>query len=468
MLSTFSVIVATDTAFGIGKNNDLPGWNSKDDARWFREKTIGRGNNAVIMGKTTYLSLPEQFRPLPNRHNIVISTTLEKHEHTNVAIFNTLLDALINLGTYPGKFEEVFVIGGEQLYTACLEFMYLCRRVYMTKFKLVYDCDRFFPFEAIQKLMDKGDVTVESEFKTRDFTRTTYAVNVVHPEQSYLNLLREVRDKGDRRPDRTGVGTKSLFGKQLTFDISERLPLFTTKQVSFHNILTELLWIVGGKTNSKFLEEKGNPIWRANTSKKFLEEQKLPYLEGDAGPIYGFQLRHWGAEYVNCNKDYTGQGIDQLDRAVKILRQDPFSRRIICSAWNVSDLDKMCLNPCHVMFQFYVDSTRTHLDCMVTMRGSDLCIGLPYNVCSYAILTYMVAHVTQLKPRNLVFSIGDAHLYSNHLDNLAKQIQRCPRPFPTLRIVNSSQIFELSDFQESNFELDGYTCWPHIRYDFCT
>lgn len=474
-LARFNIIVAIDSAGGIAKNGHIP-WNSKADMMFFRDKTKGNGKNAVIMGRETYLGIPEEFRPLEGRHNVIITKTMNPMEHSNCSLYPSLIEALAALGSYNGKYEDVYICGGERLYEeAVSRFLYLCKRIYVTKFKIDYGCDRFFPIEKIIKLSEKKklvnkiittDVKIEGEpFNTRDFLRTTYQCNFVHPEVSYLNLVEFIKDEGVLRPDRTGTGTKSVFGEKLEFDISETIPLITTKQVSFDNILKELLWFVSGNTNSKKLSATGCHIWDKNSTRRVIEELKLEYDEGDCGPIYGFQWRHWGAEYKGCNRDYKDQGIDQLSDLIRQIKLDPFNRRHILTAWNVEDLKKMVLNPCHVLCQFYVDSTRTWLDCQLYQRSCDMMLGVPYNIVSYSILTYMIAHLCSLKPRKLIHVMGDAHIYNTHIDGAVKQLARTPRPFPSLVLKNTSQVFEIDDFKLEHFELKDYTCWPHIKFD---
>ena len=286
-----------------------------------------------------------------------------------------------------------------------------------------------------------------------------------HPEEEYLQLLRRVLDEGSRRADRTGTGTISLFGAQMVFDISARFPLLTTKRVSWHNIITELLWFVNGQTDSKLLEAKKVRIWQGNTTHQFLDQRGLDYEEGDAGPIYGFQWRYWNAEYRGAKEDYTGQGVDQLSQLIERIKDDPWSRRHIISAWNVGQLEQMALPPCHVMAQFYVTADGhgqpDKLDCMLTQRSADLFLGVPYNIASYAALTYMVAQLTGLCPGRLVHNLGDAHIYTNHVEQVREQLTRQPKKWPTLHIEGTISSWE--DFTKQCFSLENYDSWPAIR-----
>ena len=245
----------------------------------------------------------------------------------------------------------------------------------------------------------------------------------------------------------------------MEFDISKSIPLLTTKKVFYNMIIKELLWFVSGSTDSKVLEKQGVKIWAGNSSKEFLKQRKLPYREGDIGPGYGFQWRHWGAEYNGCDSDYKNKGIDQLQNLINEIKNNPNSRRLILSAWNVCQLTKMSLPPCHMMCQFNVSGK--YLDCQLYQRSADMFLGVPFNIASYAIFTYMIAHVTGLKPRKLIHVIGDAHVYVNHVDQCKTQIERKPNPFPTLRI--DGDIKTIDDFELKHFVIENYEHHPAIR-----
>ncbi|OAP60299.1 thymidylate synthase [Fonsecaea erecta] len=294
-----------------------------------------------------------------------------------------------------------------------------------------------------------------------------------HEEHQYLNLIRDILSRGEHRPDRTGTGTLSLFAPpQLRFSLSRPdpasptadripiLPLLTTKRVFLRAVTTELLWFVSGCTTSKPLSEAGIHIWDGNGSREFLD--KLGFVdreEGDLGPVYGFQWRHFGAEYKDCHTDYTGKGVDQIKEVVRKLKTNPYDRRIILSAWNVADLSKMALPPCHMFAQFYVSypdaprgeaalkllsngseangkeqETKGRLSCVLYQRSCDMGLGVPFNIASYALLTHMLAHACDLVPGELIHTMGDAHVYLDHIDALREQLLREPREFPTLNI----------------------------------
>jgi len=457
-LSTFSIFVSIDAGNGIAKDGEIP-WESRSDGKFFRDTTYGRGRNAVIMGRNTYESIPEEARPLEGRHNIVISRTWKQESNPGITICENLLEALAVIGGTAKNYDDVFIIGGEQLYReAIFDYGYLCNRIYVTRFKTDYGCDQFFPWEAVCKMK-----TLQDPQKTRDYTRYIFKPKEKHPEYFYLKSLQQIIDEGETKIDRTNTGTLSCFGLKMEFDISNRIPILTTKKVNYDSIIKELLFFVSGKTDTKILEAQNVKIWEGNTSREFLDSQKLrEYEVGDMGPMYGHQFRHWGAEYKGADQDYTNQGIDQLAKIIENIKTNPHSRRHILSAWNVSDLDKMCLNPCHCLVQFNVSGDRRFLDCQLYQRSGDMFLGIPFNITSYCLLTYMIAHVTGLKPRKFIHIIGDAHIYSNHLDQTRRQITRTPRPFPKLSFRGGARIHNIEDFTFSSFVIEGYNSCPAI------
>ena len=259
-------------------------------------------------------------------------------------------------------------------------------------------------------------------------------------ERQYLDLLAEVLQHGARKTDRTGTGTLSVFGRQLRFGLADSFPLLTTKKLHTKSILTELLWFLRGDTNVKWLQERGVTIWD-----EWADEN------GNLGPVYGYQWRHW--------RTPDGREIDQIHNLISSLKTKPDSRRHIVSAWNPADVDKMALPPCHALFQFYVANGK--LSCQMYQRSADLFLGVPFNIASYAALTLMVAQVTDLKPGEFVLTLGDAHIYLNHLDQVREQLTRTPRPFPKLRL--NPAVKELLEFRYEDFTLEGYDPHPAIK-----
>jgi thymidylate synthase len=287
--------------------------------------------------------------------------------------------------------------------------------------------------------------------------------NIVHEEINYLNLMRRIKEKGEVRKDATGVSTKALFGQRVEFDISERIPLVSTKEISSKNLLVELMFFISGSTNTKLLEAQGVTTWKKLTSAERLKEKGLAYLIGDMGPLLGFQMRHWGAEYKGMENSYDGEGVDQLERVIQTIKTDPFGTNHIISLWNINDMDKtVCSSDaCHI--QFNVSNDNRQLDCLIAVKSIDLFIELPRVMFFYSVLTHMISHICNLKPRTLTINMGDAKLYSNHGDAVNRQLQRTPLPLSTLRFRNPERILNISDFNIENIEICGYTSWPVLN-----
>jgi len=287
--------------------------------------------------------------------------------------------------------------------------------------------------------------------------------NKNHDELQYLNLIQRIIDTGNAKGDRTGTGTMSLFGAQMRFDLRDgTFPLLTTKKVFWRGIAEELFWFIRGSTDAKELQEKNVRIWDANGSRAFLDNLGFTDREeGDLGPVYGFQWRHFGAEYVDTKADYSGKGVDQLMDVIDKIKNKPNDRRIIMCAWNPADLNRMALPPCHCLVQFYV--ANGELSCQLYQRSADMGLGVPFNIASYALLTHMIAHVTNLKPGDFVHTLGDAHVYSNHVEPLKVQLQREPKSFP--KLIIKRQVEKIEDFKFEDFTVEGYEPHPKITMD---
>ncbi|RKP12044.1 thymidylate synthase [Piptocephalis cylindrospora] len=286
-------------------------------------------------------------------------------------------------------------------------------------------------------------------------------------ESQYLALVQDILKRGEERLDRTGTGTLAVFAPpQLRFSLrNDTFPLLTTKRVPFRVVAEELLWFVRGETDGTKLSAKGVRIWGGNGSREFLDRVGLSHRrEGDLGPIYGWQWRHFGAEYVDCDADYTGKGVDQLAEVVRKIREQPTDRRIILSAWNPADLDKMALPPCHMFCQFFVSGTSgppedRELSCLLYQRSCDMGLGVPFNIASYALLTRMIAHVCGIRAGDFIHTMGDTHIYKDHVSALQEQLTRAPRTFPTLRI--SGSVERVEDFSIDDFVVEDYD--PHKK-----
>jgi thymidylate synthase len=258
--------------------------------------------------------------------------------------------------------------------------------------------------------------------------------------RQYLDLIQRVLDEGVEKHDRTGIGTRSVFGHQMRFDLARAFPLLTTKKLHLKSIIYELLWFLAGDTNIKYLNDHGVHIW-----------DEWADARGDLGPVYGQQWRSWPAR--------DGGTIDQIAKLVLTIRRNPDSRRLIVTAWNPADVDRMALPPCHCLFQFYVANGT--LSCQLYQRSADIFLGVPFNIASYALLTMTLAQVTGYQPGEFIHTLGDAHLYLNHLEQARLQLTRSPRPLPTMRL--NPQIRDLDAFRYEDFVLEGYEPHPHIK-----
>lgn len=508
-IKPFSIVVAcTSVHRGIGDRGSMP-WDIPVDLNRFRLLTTytPRANkvNAVVMGRRTWESIPERHRPLPRRYNIVVSSSQRFIDHVNKykqAEGVTSVERALERATRNRSVDQVFVIGGASVYEQCIH-MAACTKIHMTSIFKEFDCDTFFPCidPAAYKETMVGPLMKQNglHFRFSEFTRAnpedTAATTTTPPaigetktaiitppvvpanamdtadtldtrgttghpnleEQQYLDLVRDVIETGTLRDDRTGTGTLSKFGCSMRFSLRDgRLPLLTTKRVFWRGIAEELLWFINGDTNANTLTGKGIKIWDANGSREFLDSRGLTDREvGDLGPVYGFQWRHFGARYVDCHTDYKGQGVDQLAQVIETIKTDPHNRRIIMSAWNPSDLKLMALPPCHMFCQFYVAGGE--LSCQMYQRSADLGLGVPFNIASYSLLTCMVAHVCGLQPGEFIHVIGDAHVYKTHVDVLKQQLERVPRPFPTLTL--NPEVKDIDSFQFSDLALGDYK--PH-------
>ncbi len=258
--------------------------------------------------------------------------------------------------------------------------------------------------------------------------------------KQYIDLINRVLTEGVKRDDRTGTGTIGVFGHQMRFNLQDGFPLLTTKKLHLKSIIYELLWFIKGDTNIRYLQENGVRIWN-----EWADEN------GDLGPVYGHQWRSWPA--------YDGTTIDQLGNVIEQIKNNPNSRRLIVSAWNVAEVENMALPPCHTMFQFYVANGK--LSCMLYQRSADIFLGVPFNIASYALLTMMIAQVCGLKPGEFIHTLGDAHIYLNHLEQVREQITRQPYPLPQMKI--NTQVTNINDFRYEDFELINYQAHPHIK-----
>ena len=437
-----NVILAIDKNYGIGKNNSLP-WKNKDELQIFKQKTL---NSIIIVGRKTAESLPylkdrtifcvtRKFRNLTSDKNVTF-------------LFNSIDEAIEESKNHN---KSIYIAGGGEIYKYVFQKYKNEIKLHISFINDIYDCDTFIDRNDIK------DFVVVSEDKYEDFVH--YEMKYCETfEKQYINLIDDIMKNGKLRADRTGTGTISLFGKNLNIDVSKYFPLLTTKRVFFRGVVEELLFFISGKTDTKILENRGVNIWKGNTSREFLDGRNLKHYEvGEYGPSYGYNWRFYGKKY----KDDASVGVDQLQNAIDLIKNDPTSRRIIVSAWNPSILNEIPLPACHYIFQFYVDNE--NLSILVNMRSCDVFLGLPFNIASYSLLLYMVSHITNKKPKDVIFMLGDTHIYQNHLKQCTEQISRFMKELPTLEF--SRNVNNIDDFTIDDFLLKNYNPCSNIKAD---
>eukprot|EP01062_Namystynia_karyoxenos_P029934 TRINITY_DN22421_c0_g1_i1.p1 TRINITY_DN22421_c0_g1~~TRINITY_DN22421_c0_g1_i1.p1 ORF type:complete len:513 (+),score=203.42 TRINITY_DN22421_c0_g1_i1:82-1620(+) len=482
----FQVVVAADSQGGIGKAGKLP-WRLRGDMKFFKELTMAPSSKSVpaakrnccIMGRSTWQSIPAKFRPLDGRLNLIISTTLDQEQvrkeladpskGEDVHVVRSGLEGALDLlcsEEFVDKVDRVFLIGGAGLIQNALSppVNRALQSVHITRVQGDFACDVKIDFPEAERVLGYRLVNTSEEHEEEQakYRFQTYQ-RVNREEQQYLDLVADIMETGNRKMDRTGTGTLSKFGAQMRFSLRDgQFPLLTTKRVFWRGVAEELLWFIRGCTDGNQLKAKGVGIWDGNGTREFLDSRGLHHREeGDLGPIYGFQWRHFGAKYTDRNGDYEGQGVDQLAEVIETIRKNPEDRRIIMSAWNPCALKEMALPPCHVMCQFYVFDGE--LSCQMYQRSCDMGLGVPFNIASYALLTCIIAHMTGLRPGEFVHTLGDAHVYSNHVEPLKEQLKREPRPFPALKIRRHHDRIE--DYTMDDFVLMDYAPYPTIKME---
>lgn len=513
----FNAIFATDSERGFALDgNELP-WRISKDMKYFKNVTSGDDStkrNIVIMGRKTWESIPEKFRPLPNRINIILSSSIKNDDNylyrsdfidenqissnkfkniTKPIIINHdifLFEFLSNLASYMSMSTDdytddyisknklttigtdIFFIGGLGLFqTVFNEYNFKIQSIHWTKINYDYECNIM--FDDLNKFLSSYQLTniIQDHDmdklinKTVGFEIRRYELIEKHQEYQYLEAISEIIQKGASRIDRTGTGTLSRLGYQMRYDLSDgKFPLLTTKRMFTRGIIEELLWILRGETDAKILQEKNVHIWDGNTNREFLDELGFTEREdGDGGPIYGFNARHFGGEYSDCHADYTGVGYDQVLDIIDQIRNKPHSRRILLNLWNPAQLDQVCLPACHVLYQFYVSGENNeYLSCSMYQRSADMGLGVPFNIASASLMTCLFAHLTGKQPKELVHSLGDAHVYKDHIEPLTRQVERKPYPFPMMRIKDRGQT-TVEDYVMEDFEIIGYEHHKGIR-----
>ena len=442
----FSLIAAIDKYNGIGLNGKIP-WKCIEDTKFFKDTTL---NHVVIMGRKTYESIGKH---LHDRINIVVSSNIHIEKNTDTLYFNNLFDVVKYCSkTFPFKSgKKCFVIGGATIYNWFNSQGYI-GEAFITKINSNYNCDTFFRF-------DYSEMINKTIKETPEFSIIKYS-SVNKEELEILNIIRNVIQVGIDKYDRTGVGTISTFGNQLTFDLgNNNFPLMTTRPMFLRGIFEELMLYIRGQTDSKILESKGINVWQPNTTREFLDSRGLDNLPvGDMGPSYGFLFRYFGAEYKTCKDDYTGKGTDQLFNLINKLKTNPKDRRMIISLWDPSIVDKCPLPPCLYNYQFYVANNK--LSCMMTQRSSDIAVAGGWNIATGSLLTIMLAAICNYEPAKLIWNIGDTHIYKNLIEQMKEQVNRIPYLFPKLYIKKRECI---TDYTFDDLTLIGYQTHPQIK-----
>jgi thymidylate synthase len=458
---------APRTSFAIGKCNTIP-WNIPDDMRRFRLLTEG---HVVVMGRATFESMGS--KPLPNRINYVITSHGEDIEVHDSNLKVGTLENVVHWLIQNEQKKQIWIIGGEHVYEYFAPYAHSIFTTHVEK--EVPGADTFFPIDKLNTF--EIEAFGEREFSKEEncwFRYITYKNcfrTANYHEDIYLGLIKDILRNGTLRPDRTQVGTLSVFSRQIRFDISKNVPFLTTKQLAWRSVLKELVWFLRGSTDSKELEEQGVNIWKGNTSREFLDKRGLAhYREGDLGPMYFYQIYHWGAPYEGCDADYKGKGYDQMATLLKGLTEDPYSRRHMLTTYNPAVVGESVLAPCHgVSIMFYVETsencTLPELSCHVVIRSSDVALGLPFNIASYTALTYVIAKKVGMVPKDLVISTGDTHIYNNVCAQLRLQLARSSLPSPVLIVSDAVIQKSIQDVTLEDFELIGYMSHPPIKME---
>ena len=555
---TLNIVVAyTVPGNGIGLNNTVP-WNIPEDMKHFREITspspeYDNDVSIVVMGRKTWESIPEKFKPLSNRYNIVLSNNinyiitqnelLKKNTKYNMSwrtgILFTSWNKFFNEGGYfnlersinenyktikgiKGIRVKVYIIGGGQIYNMALNngcnYNIYATEIYLQtttnsdnnpEVKINYDTtfpkfdntniSAVSPFykscnsyiitqnqrdftndnndntdntDNIEKQQKKYNlwyrfVTYYNHINNKNTSQTIYnPLQYEHPETKYLSLMSRIIENGQITNDRTGIGTYSVFGEMLKFQLQDTFPITTTKRLPLRMVFEELMLYVSGKTDNRILQEKDIHIWDGNTSREFLDKRGLNnYKTGDFGETYGFNMRHYGGEYYGCDTNYEIglYGYDQLANAIELIKTDPFSRRIIIDLWNPATQHKAALPSCLCKYQFNVNMTTKQLNLAIYLRSSDYFLANNWNTCTGALLVHMICNLEgiDLTPGELTVFIADAHIYKSHIEQVRKNLSRKPIPYP--KLIISSRKKNILDFKWEDFELLGYRCHPGIK-----
>lgn len=452
---SLNCIVAFDSNYGISKNGKIP-WYINEDLKHFKNITL---NHVVVMGRKTFDSLPDSFKPLPNRINMVITNNdnLINCNKYNDTQFDNLYNTKDKINTFIKNGHHVFVIGGSDIYNY---FQDSYDNMFITHIDKNFECDNSIKppsFKYSLVYYSKKFISNNIKYRFLEYKKTTsYITDKYNHDVVYRSLVNKIMNNGESRNDRTSIGTISVFGNMIEFDISEYIPALSSKKLFWKSVIKELLWFLRGDTDAKILDNQGVKIWNGNSSKEAQNNLGLSHLEeGDCGPNYSFQWRHFGAEYKTCHDNYDNKGFDQIQYIENLLQNDKFSRRIILNGWNPTDLKKTVLPCCHVMSQYYVDNDN-NLSCHMYQRSCDVFLGLPFNIFSYAILTHILAIRNNLKPKKLVISIGDTHIYKNHMNQVIQQLKNNIYSMSKIDINERIKDIPIEDITIDDFDIVGY------------
>jgi dihydrofolate reductase / thymidylate synthase len=471
-----TLVIARDEHNGIGRDGRIP-WVNKQDIDIFRIVTTTTNDptkkNLVVAGHRTREEMPVSLK---NRHLVTLGRDASYAPPPSIEARDI---------------ERTFIVGGRDATLAFYKRYGLPACIVLTRVDGVFDCDVHLDDDDLwldhyvlyaKKRLDGATTFV---YILRGSNSTVIppgvrAAGVVPDETQYTDLVHDIIANGERRDEeRTGVGALSVFGRQLRFDLEHSFPLFTTKRTFFRGVIEELAWFLSGETDASILDRRGVGIWTGNSSRDFLDRYGLPYPEGVCGPIYGSQWRHFGGEYFPTTGSSIG-GVDQIKAVIESIRTAPESRRHIVTSYNPSVLDDVVLAPCHVLAQFYASAPhrdgKRRLVCHVYQRSCDVGLGLPFNVASYALLTYLIAASTDCIPGELVMSLGDTHLYRNHIDAMREILARNPYAPPTIRladrIINAATtsdslgvINAFIDDPVGSVQLCGYTAHDRVKLE---
>ena len=487
-------------AIGSTFTNDLLVKN-KYDLKIFKEITTNSlysssklPKNVIVMGYNTWVSIG--CKQLKNRINIVLTNKhLDKKDTDKVKYKNDIniyfMNTLQFVEFYKKYSPNVFVIGGGKIYELFMNPYFLLsnklsiNKIYLTEFSKdllseevknkSLEPNIFFPkirnnFKLIYYHEEESENLTLLMYKNMHQKCTTF-------DADYSQLIKDIVNKGFYKDDRTNVGTISCFGKDIKIDLTQETPLLTTKYMNWKAVIEELLWFLRGDTDAKILQRKGIKIWDGNTSKEFLKSRGLDYPEGLLGPCYGWQWRHFGAEYdeecADSTIKQTSEGFDQIKEVIRLLKEEPNSRRIVLSAWNPEYLDKMVLAPCHLMAIFNVhteydkieNKLQKYLNCHLVCRSTDVGLGLPYNIFSYAVLMHILALKVDMKPKYLYYTGSDVHIYTNHIKQLTNQIYLNPGVSPILKLNPEIKDKEIEEIDITDFKIIGYFPDKYIKMD---